>query len=171
MQYYVALKVLRNQHRELVCFLNLEGFSCSTRRIDECMIILTLSSWCQLLYWIFPLNWKLPRGVAHSPLKSMQITSGRGSFQTVPSMLLVLQQGLSSGTCRLAHLTWKVCWPCTGGVMSLSCGGKRSPFVPKVRYRTALSGELLCVALGIHEGKWSHGAFPLKRHRLNLLNL
>lgn len=59
-------------------------------------------------------------------------------------------------------------WGC---VMSLSCGGKRSPFVPKVRYRTALPGELLCVALGIHEGKWSHGAFPLKRHRLNLLNL
>lgn len=58
-------------------------------------------------------------------------------------------------------------WGCDEFVM----GGKRSPFVPKVRYGTALPGELLCVALGIHEGKWSRGAFPLRWHHLHLLNL
>lgn len=47
-------------------------------------------------------------------------------------------------------------------VVSLSRGWKLNPFVPRVRYRTALPGELLCVAPGIHEGKRSCGAFPLR---------
>lgn len=100
----------------------------------------------------------------------LQMPSGRGSLQAVPSMLWAVQQGLCSGTCRLSHLTGVVCWPCTGGE-SLSWGWKWSPFVPKVGYGAALPGELLCVALGAHEGKWSRGAFSLRWHCLHLLNL
>lgn len=88
MKHYVALKVLRNQHSELVCFLNPEGFSCGTRRIDECMIIdIVLLVLIVLLN--FSLELKLPRGVGQSPLKSTASAGDirQSRFQAVPWML------------------------------------------------------------------------------------
>lgn len=171
MQYYVALKVLRNQHRELVCFLNLEGFSCSTKRIDECMIILTLSFWCLLLYLIFPLNWILPRGVGPSPLKSMPSVDPIRQRQFPDSALDALgtAAGISSGTCRLPHLPW-MCWPCTGVWWVCHVGGNEVPLFQGQLWDSSFSWAALCCT-GHPRGKWSCGAFPLRWHHLNLLNL
>lgn len=111
MKHYVALKVLRNQHSELVCFLNLEGFSCGTRRIDECVIIdIVLLVLTASLNFSFEL--KLPRGVGHSPLTSTPSAGDtrQSRFQAVPGCS---GQGLSSGSCS-CRASLELCWPCTG---------------------------------------------------------
>lgn len=112
MKHYVALKVLRNQHSELVCFLNLEGFSCGTRRIDECMIIdIVLLVLTASLNFSFEL--KLPtRGVGHSPLTSTP-SAGDPRQSRFQASLDALGRDCPQGAAGCLASP-ELCWPCTG---------------------------------------------------------
>lgn len=82
-----------------------------------------------------------------------------------------------SGLCRdcpqgpAGCLTWKVCWPCTGGGRVCHVAGNEVPLSPRSGMGQLFLGSCSVLHLASTRESGLMVPFPLRWHRLNLLNL